>query len=183
MTNWTKALLFLAAIYIGGLGGQAEGQLHWPRYPPRTAPMRVRLVALASSLPRSSYGASYEVFIAEKEIGHEEWRLIKLVFRFLSFQPRLSENGFDYSMVHEVSVWRDPDCDQTVAQLSARSLPNRYEPLIYSRNAPNEDLDRRRLPLPCYQTDADDYRRSSFEPIAPPPEPTEPVLNVRPDRR
>ncbi len=146
--------------------------------------MRVRLVAVAlADYPRSSFFSSHEVFVAEREIGHEEWSLIKLVFTFLPYQPRLSESGFDYSVVHEVSAWRDSDCDQTVAQLTARSLPNRHEPLIYSRNVPREDLDRRRIPLPCYETNADEYIQSRFEPIAPPPQPAEPVLKARPHPR
>lgn len=183
MKNWTTALLFLAATCIGGPGRQAEGQLRWPD-PPKKAPMRVRLVAVAlADHPRSSFFPSHEVFVADTEIGHEEWSLVKLVFTFLPYQPRLSESGFDYSVVHEVSAWRDPDCDETVAQLTARSRPNRHEPLIYSRNVPREDLDRRRIPLPCYETNADEYIKSSFEPIAPPPKPPEPVLKMRPTPR
>jgi hypothetical protein len=184
MKNWTIALLFLAATCIGGSGRQAEGQLHWPDYPPKKAPIRVRLVAVASAdHPRSSFFSSHEVFVAETEIAHEEWGLIKLVFTFLPYQPRLSESGFDYSVVHEVSAWRDPDCDQTVAQLTARSLPARQEPLIYSRNVPREDLDRKRIPLRCYETNADDYIKASFEPVAPPPKPPRPVLKARPSSK
>jgi hypothetical protein len=182
MKNWTTALLFLAATCIGGSGGQAEGQLRWPD-PPKKAPMRVRLVAVALALPRSSFFSSYEVFVAETEIGHEEWSLIKLVFTFLPYQPRLSESGFDYSVVHQVSAWRDPDCDETIAQLTARSQPDRHEPLVYSRNVPREDLDRRHIPLPCYETNADEYIKASFEPVAPPPKPPEPVLKERPKQR
>src|SRR5436305_5906561 len=182
MINRTRALLFLAAICIGSLSRQAEAQLRWPDYPPKTAPVRVRLVALAFTLPRSTYGASYEVFLAETEIEHGEWRLIKLVFSFLSFQPRLSESGFDYSVVHEVSAWRDPDCDQTIAQLTAGSRPNRHRRLIYAANAPSEDLDRRRVPLPCYQTNADEYIKSSVEPVAPAEKPAGPALKVLPNR-
>jgi len=177
--NWIAALLFLAAACIGGPGWQAEGQLRWD-YPPKKAPMRVRLVAIAISLPRSSFFKSAEVFVAETEISHEEWGLIKLVFTFLPYEPRLSESGFDYSVVHEISAWRDENCDETIAQLTARSQPNRRQPLVYSRNVPREDLDRRRFPLRCYETDAYDYIKSSFEPITPPPKPQRPVLKVRP---
>ena len=145
--------------------------------------MRVRLVAVAlADHPRSSYVPSHEVFFAETEFGTEEWnRLIKLVFTFLPYQPRLSETGFDYSVVHEFSAWRDPGCDETVAQLTARSQPERHEPLIYSRNVPREDLDRRRMPLPCYETNADDYIKSSVEPITPPTKPHGPVLRPSPN--
>ena len=179
MMNRTRALLFLAAVLIGGLGRQAEAQLRWPDYPPKTAPVRVRLVALAWTLPRSTYGASYEVFLAETEVEHDEWRLIKLVFSFLSFQPRLSESGFDYSVVHQMAVSRNADCDQTVAQLTTRGLLRQRAPLIYARNVPREDLERRRIPLPCYQTNADDYIKATFEPIAPPAPPPEPELKQR----
>lgn len=183
MKNWTKVLLFLAATCIGGSGRLVEGQLRW-HYPPKKAPMRVRLVAVAlADHPRSSFFPSREVFVAETEITHEEWSLIKLVFTFLPYQPRLSESGFDYSVVHKVSAWRDPDCDETVAQLTARSLPDRHEPLIYSPNVPRKDLDRKHIPLLCYETSADDYIKASLEPVPPPPKPPEAVLKTRPNPR
>jgi len=179
---------------VADSGKQPEG-LHWPD-PPKKAPIRVRLVAVASALPRTSWGENLEVLVAEKEIGVEEFSLIKLVFTFLPYQPALSESRFDYSVVHEVSAWRNPDCDETVAQLTSRSLPDRREPMIYSRNVPREDLDARHIPLPCYETKADDYIKSSLEPIPPPPAPLmsvvgqqlsqgapEPVLKVRPKTR
>jgi hypothetical protein len=181
MKNWITALLFLAAACIGGQGKQAAGQLLWPG-PPKRVPIRVRLVAVAyADRPRSSFFSSHEVFVAETEIARDEWSMIKLVFTFLPYQERLSETGFDYSVVHEVSAWRHPDCDQTIAQLTTRSRPNRREPLVYSRNAPREDLDDRHIPLLCYETNADEYIKSSFEPVAPPPNPHGPVLKVRPN--
>src|ERR1051326_4230887 len=180
MKKWITALLFLVANGLGGPGRQAAGQLRWD-YPPKKAPIRLRLVAIASAdHPRSSFFSSQEVFIAETEIAHDESTLIKLVFTFLPYEPRLSESGFDYSVVHEISAWRDENCDETIAQLTSRSLPNRHQPLVYSRNVPREDLDRRKFPLRCYETDAYDYIKSSFEPIAPPPKPDRPVLKVRP---
>jgi hypothetical protein len=184
----------LADPCIGGSGQQAEG-LHWPD-PPKKLRMKVRLVAVALALPRSSFFSNVEVLVAEKEIGHEEFSLIKLVFTYLPYQPRISESGFDYSVVHEVSAWRNPDCDETVADLTARSGPDRHEPMTYSRNVPREDLDLRHIPLPCYETRADDYVKSSLEPIPPPPAalesvvrrkltppPPEPALQVRPNQR
>jgi hypothetical protein len=181
MRNWTTALLFLAFTCIGGVGRRAEGQLRWD-YPPKKAPIRLRLVAIAfADHPRSSFFSSQEVFVAETEIGQEESTLIKLVFTFLPYEPRLSESGFDYSVVHELSASRDEKCDQTIAQLTARSQPDRHEPLIYSRNVPREDLDRRRTPLPCYETTANEYIKSSFEPVLQPLKPHGPVLETRPD--
>jgi Rap1a immunity proteins len=181
---------------IGDSGKQAEG-LHWPDAP-KKARLRVRLVAVALALPPSSWGENLEMLVAEKEIGVEEFSLIKLVFTYLPYQPSLSESGFDYSVVHEVSAWRNPDCDETVAELTARSLPDRHEPMIYSHHVPREDLEARHIPLPCYVTKADDYIKSSLEPIPPPPapppavslvprhltrEPGGPLLQVRPSAK
>src|SRR5512146_2409481 len=168
MKKRSAALIILVATCFALISSPAYGQLRWPD-PRRETPMRVRLVAIALADPRSSFFSSHEVFVAERKIAGEEWSPIKLVFTFLQYQPRLSESGFDYSVVHEVAAWRDPDCDQTIDQLTARELPKRHEPLIYSRNVPREDLYRRRSPLACYETSADEYIKSSFEPIAPPP--------------
>ena len=162
---------------IGGSGEKAAG-LHWPDFP-KKARMRVRLVAVALNPPRSSFFSNVEVLVAEKEIGSEEYSLIKLVFTYLPYQPRISEVGLDYSVVHEVSAWRNPDCDETVAQLTARSLPDRHEPMTYSRNAPRKDLDLRRMPLPCYETRADDYIRSSLEPLPALPAALESAFQLR----
>lgn len=145
--------------------------------------MRVRLVAVALADPRSSFFSSHEVFVAETEVGHEEWALIKLVYTFLPYQPRLLDTGLDYSLVHEFSAQRDTDCDETVAQLMERTWPNhRYEPLIYAQDAPRVDLDRRRIPLRCYETSADEYGKVSREPVAPAEPPKDPVLKERPSR-
>ena len=177
MKNWTASLILLATICIGA-GQRAEGQLQWPA-PEKRASMRVRLVALALADPRSSFFSSHEVFVAETEIGQEEWKLIKLVFTFLPYQPRLLESGFDYSVVHEFSAWRDPNCDETVAQLTARQQPPRHESLIYAPHVPRENLDRRRIPLPCYETNADEYGKASQEPTATPDESPKPALKPR----
>lgn len=170
MKHWTATLLLLATC-LGGTEKAYETQLRWPD-PPKKASMRVRLVAVALADPRSTFFSSHEVFIAEKEITHEEWGLIKLVYTFLPYQPRLLESGFDYSVVHELSAARDPKCDETVSELTARERPARHEPLVYAPHVPREDLDRRHIPLPCYETNADEYSKSSLQPAAPAPEPT-----------
>ena len=178
MKHWTTALLLVFAAGFGSTGKAYEEQLRWPD-PPKPASMRVRLVAVALADPRSTFFSSHEVFIAEKEISHEEWGLIKLVYTFLPYQPRLLESGFDYSVVHELIASRDPNCDETVSKLTERQLPARHEPLIYAPHVPREDLDRRHIPLPCYETNADEYSKASNEPIGPPSEPPEPALKQR----
>jgi hypothetical protein len=187
MKTWTIALIFLAAICIGGSGRKAEGQL-LSNYPPKAERIRVRLVGVAyADHPRSSFTSNREVFVAETEVSRDEWSLIKLVFAFLPYQERLSESGFDYSVVHEVLASRNLDCDQTIAQLTAREQPKRHEPLVYSRNIPKDYQEiRKRSPLACYETSADQYVKATSEPVAPAPgapdeKAPEPVLKSRSD--
>jgi hypothetical protein len=143
----------------------AHGSLHWKE--PRKQQIRVRLVALAWSHPRSSFFASEEVFVAEKELTPGELRLVKLVYGFLPYQPRLSESGFDYSTVHEIRATRDPSCDETLRQMTSDDQDGKEYPLHYSEDSPKVDLERRRMPLPCYLTSADDYTKSIYRPLGP----------------
>jgi len=141
----------------------AQGSLHWPES--RKEQIRVRLVALAWSHPRSSFFANEEIFVAEKELTPGELRLVKLVYGFLPYQPRLSENGFDYSTLHEIQAVRDPNCDQTLRDLMLDDRDGKEYPLHYSPDSPSVNLDRRRMPLPCYLTTADDYTKALYRPV------------------
>ena len=118
MKSWLScslAAVVLVAIAATLAPQNVEGGLHWREV--KKGPMRVRLVALVWAHPRSSFFANQEVFIAEKEFSPGELSLVKLVYGFLPYQPRLSEYGFDYSIVHEVRAVRDPSCDETLFQM------------------------------------------------------------------
>ncbi len=177
MKNWIGAILTLACIVLLA-DPRAASQLRWPDGPKKET-MRIRLVAVVLSDPRSSFFSNHEIFIAEQEIGHEEWALIKLVYSYLPYQPQLSTTGFDYSLVHELSGTRNSSCDQTLADLTLRQGPEPgHIKLKYSHDAPNRQLDRRRIPLPCFETTADDYTRVTSEPVPGPP-PALPALVKR----
>lgn len=152
-TRWRLLVAAVFVVVTATTGSRvAQGQLRWPDH--KKEDIRLRLIALTLNLPRSTFYSSREVFVAEKDIGGEEWRLVKLVYEFLPYQPRLSEMGFDYTKVHELRAVRDPECDETVAKMPPPSSEVRYK---YSTNSPAFHLDRRRAPLPCYETTADDY--------------------------
>lgn len=169
MKHVIVAIIFLATSCTIGSPQRATAQLRWQAS--KKEPMHVRLVALALADPRSSFFTTREVFVAEKEIGHEEWSLIKLVYTFLPYQPRLSESGLDYSLVHQFSAQRNTTCDETLAQISSGPGQAQFD-LKYAADSPAKDLERRRTPLPCYETTADDYSKADREPIpAPPPPP------------
>ncbi len=165
LRNATGIALFLAVTTL--LAPDSRAQLHWPG-PPKKEALRVRLVAVALSLPRSTFFSSEEVLIAEKELSSDEWGLIKLVYSFLPYQPRLTETGFDYSVIHKLTAARNPNCDETIAQLTSRQSPRRETiQLKYSQNADTRGLEGRRVPLPCYETSADDYTETEPQPAPP----------------
>jgi hypothetical protein len=155
---------------------RAAAELHWPSS--RKEHAHLRLVALAWNHPRSSFFASEEVFIAEKQLSGEESRLVKLVYGFLPYQPRLSDAGLDYSDVLELRVTRDPSCDETLLQMTSGQVGDWRQPassLKYSADAPELNLERRKSTLPCYVTGAEDYNKSAHRPT----HETGPVLTRR----
>jgi hypothetical protein len=155
----------------------AEGKLHWQQ-DDKKEQIHVRLVALAWRHQRSSFFANEEIFLAEKELTLGESRLVKLVYGFLPYQPRLSEIGFDYSRIHQMRATRDPSCDEPLSQITSRGKtetpeedvaahPSEENGLKYSNDAPDLDVPQhhRRNPLPCYLTSADDYTKSVQQPV------------------
>jgi hypothetical protein len=160
------AALVLVAIAATLAPQHVEGGLHWREA--KKGPMRVRLVALVWAHPRSSFFANQEVFIAEKEFSPGELSLVKLVYGFLPYQPRLSEYGFDYSIVHEVRAVRDPSCDETLFQMMTSDRDGSPLNFKYSPDSPLSDLQRRHSPLPCYLTSADDYTKALHQPAGAP---------------
>jgi hypothetical protein len=109
--------------------------------------LQLRLVALASATPGSSYFSNYEVFIAERRIGKDESQLIKLVYVSLPYQRRLSQYAVDNSRVYKLRVTRDLTCDESLLQMT---WPDTDSHSSSERNSM----------LPCYRTTADDYRRA-----------------------
>jgi hypothetical protein len=167
-------VLLLALCTLAGRES-AQAELHWPALKKQS--VRVRLVALAWNHPRSSFFSSEEVFIAEKQLGGDESRLVKLVYGFLPYQPRLSESRFDYSDVLELQAVRDPSCDETLLQMTTGEVGDwrqQQSGLKYSTDAPPLNLQRRKSTLPCYVTTPEDYRRAVRQ-----PPPYDPVLSKR----
>ncbi len=174
-----STLLLLGVCVLAG-SQTALGNLPWNGT--KREAMRFRLVALAWNHPRSSYFASEEIFIAEGELTKDETRLVKLVFEFLPYQPRLSEEGLDYSTLHELRAVRDPQCDETVAQITngpKGDWRQMQSQLKYSTDAPQLNLSRHKSPLPCYVTNADDYSRPIHTDIE--SQPPQPSLKHRPE--
>ncbi len=177
--RFVSMVLMAAACILSG-SETASWNLPWPA--PKKEEMRIRLVALAWNHPRSSFSASEEVFVADKELAKDETRLVKLVYMFLPYQPRLSDEGLDYSTLHEMRAVRDPQCDETLAQITTGQTGDWRQDqsqLKYSASAPPLNLSRHKNPLPCYVTNAEDYTRPVHD-ESEPQEPPLPSLNQHP---
>ena len=160
-----SSIFFLIVTELATGPTPARGELQWQS--PKIESVRLRIVALAWNHPRTSFFENEEIFIAEKELNKEESRLVKLVYDFLPYQPRLSEYGLNYETVHELRAVRDPQCDQTLAELIAGQLGDWRQAnseLKYSTDAPPLNLERHKSRLPCYVTSADDYSRPLHAP-------------------
>ena len=122
--------------------------------------VQLRVLALTWAPPRSSYFASFEVFIAEKWLNKKDSEIIKLVYEFLPYQQRLSEYGSYDLKVQRLRVARDSTCDESLMQMAwpegEKGLPGAHR----SGDALASTTINRNNTLPCYRTTADDYRRA-----------------------
>jgi hypothetical protein len=132
--------------------------------------IEVRLIALATAYPRSSFFANDEVFIAEQELAKDESRFIKLVYDFLPYQPPLSSSGLNYSLIHKVSAVRDFNCDENLWEMRSVLQQKRAQQIQsnwkYAVESPISDLDRRQARLRCYRTTSDDYEKTLHQPTS-----------------
>src|SRR5437899_12179857 len=87
-------LLTLLGIFAILQREPAEAELRWQDG--KKEAIRVRIVAMAWNHPRSSFFSNEEVFVAENALQTES-SLVKLVYGFLPYQPRLSANRLDYA--------------------------------------------------------------------------------------
>ena len=95
-----------------GLTTFSQAQSFWPV--PHKQPIHVRLIAVETAFPRTSFFANDEVLIAEQELAQNESRLVKLVYDFLPYQNPLSSFGLRYSLVHRAQAIRDTRCDEAL---------------------------------------------------------------------
>jgi hypothetical protein len=126
---------------------------------PETKELSVNFMVPALVLPMSSYFSNYEVFIAEQRLTRHQSRLIKLVYEFLPYQPRLSDYGPNDPGIENLRATRDRSCDQALMQVasSASTVPWSQSARLRLSAKP---LEQRQSTLECYRTTADDYRRA-----------------------
>jgi hypothetical protein len=136
-----------------------EGTLADTKELPDTRELSVIFMVPALVLPMSSYFSNYEVFIAEQRLTRHQSQLIKLVYEFLSYQPRLSDYGPNYPGIENLRATRDRSCDQALMQVasSASTVPWSQSGRL---QLSAKSLTQQQSTLECYRTTADDYRRA-----------------------
>ena len=121
--------------------------------------LNVNFIGPALVLPGSSYFSNFEVFIAEERLTRHQSRLIKLVYDFLPYQPRLSDLGPNYPTIDNLRATRDPSCDEPLRQMvtpaNTRGWPQAARLQLSAKSS-----QQRQSTLACYRTNADDYRRA-----------------------
>lgn len=119
----------------------------------------MRLIGIAVASPNSSYFANYEVFLAERRVAKGQTQLIKLVYTFLPYQRRLSEYVTEGGKVYKLRVTRDPTCDESLLQMTW-GQPDESPANTFAANSLGSDPGDRKTLLPCYRTNATDYRKA-----------------------
>ena len=118
------------------------------------AELPMRIVGLAFALPGTSFSASYEVFIAEKELSGHRVQLIKLVYWFLPYQRRFSEYHPDASKIYKLRVTRDRACDEALVHMAVSPTGQVSSGLSLTPEGRN-------TVLPCYRTSADNHPKET----------------------
>jgi hypothetical protein len=157
--------LLLVLLCVIAQSPHGHAGLHWP--PPRKEKLRLRLIAMAESDPRSSFFSTHEIFVAAQQLSQDESRLVKVEYTFLPYQPRLSEYAFNYSFIYEVNATRNPSCDQTLSQMMTDQRDRVQVQLKYATDSPVLNTSRRHSPLPCYSSAPEDFTKVVRQPAEP----------------
>jgi hypothetical protein len=131
----------------------------------------VRLVGRASSLPVTTFGANYQSFVAAFETRNKnDVSLVKLVYRFLSYDQGLPAVFMDYSYVHRFRAVRQPDCDEVAGTVlysrhasAVGEMPDREFTFEYAKSATETTIPST-IVLPCYVVTPADYQGSTLVP-------------------
>jgi hypothetical protein len=120
------------------------------------------LLGLVFAPPGTSYFSNFEVFVAKRRVGRDQLQLIKLVYEFLPYQRRLSEYDLNNVplRVIKLRVTLDPSCNESLGRVIAPSTDSALPTRNYPELPPElRDSDRNAI-LPCYRTNADDFRKA-----------------------
>ena len=114
-----------------------------------------KFVARVDGPPLTGFGMNRESYVFEM-FSPTGSQFVTLSNTFLIYQPHLPVWGLDYSKLYKLTAVRDVTCDDTLENISRRSIFDRYGhfvetkySLTYAQNFPSTTLPGS-SPLPCY---------------------------------
>jgi len=126
--------------------------------PPEDVPLR--LINLVIPPKGSTFFSNYETFLAERRLANGKFEPIKLVYKFLPYQRRLSQYFAEGAKVHTLRVIRDKGCDEPLMEmLWPDGDPDQTDPQAVANAAAMNSIDRKTT-VPCFVTTAEDYQRA-----------------------
>ena len=132
--------------------------------PVKKQSITVRLIGRASFLPVTSFGANYESYVGSLQSKASDSTMVKIVYRFMNYEPRLPGSLADYDLVHTFRATRQPDCDAKAETLiysqhvgPAGQVSEPAFSFVYAKNASGVSIPPTVL-LPCYVVSADGYK-------------------------
>jgi hypothetical protein len=165
-----RRILITAALAAAAL--VVPGRAEKLRFSAPKQSLQVRLVGRAAPLPRSTFGGNEQSYIAAVPSGPDpSGALVRLVYRFLSYDRDLPAAFLDYELVHKFRAVRQPECDAVARSLlfSRRLLaydrltPDEFS-FTFARNATQQTIPPERE-LPCYVVTPGDYQESHRIPV------------------
>jgi hypothetical protein len=114
-----------------------------------------KFVARVDGPPLTGFGMNRESYVFEM-FSPTGSQFVTLSNTFLIYQPHLPVFGLDYSKLYKLTAVRDVTCDETLENISRRSVFDRYGHFVemkyslsYAQNFPSTTLPEKN-PLPCY---------------------------------
>ncbi len=164
MTRMGWAMACAAVLLLAG--GAAQGRSL--KSSVKKESVSFRLVGRAAPVPITSFGANYESYVAALQSPKtNDVSLVKVVYRFLSYDPRLPVSFVDYDLVHTFRAVRQPDCDESAsAMLYSHPLSHTGEvqnetfTFEYAKHASDVTI-APAVMLPCYVITPADYKGSN----------------------
>jgi hypothetical protein len=129
---------------------------------PSIAELPLGLLGVVFAPQGSSYFSNFEVFVAKRKVGKDQFQLIKLVYEFLPYQRRLSEYDLNNlpPRIIKLRVTPDPNCDESLGQMILTHNDSATPAEAYAKLPAALRQSDLTAVLPCYRTSASDFQRA-----------------------
>ena len=121
----------------------------------------MRLISVPGASTRTSFFSDFEVVLAERTVGPHQTELIKLVYRSLPYQKKLSEYDWSTTRIYKLRATADPKCDESLMQMMWPEGGNQPDAQAEAEaNQLAAKVGDKNTKLHCYVTTADAFQRA-----------------------